>query len=179
VNGLAVLAALTCGIANSGPGDSVRVSCRTESDVHASFAFPWADGPSTVYVLRAASARPWVVSEYPGGSDVHYWWLPLAVQADQLLALSGQPLHTTSQDAVCASTSGDGLRIIQHVWGSRAGEWHYAPHRYELVSYGLSSGGRYMIASRRRTTRRHADWHAALTELGISCEDLGDELPRK
>ena len=178
MNGLAVLAALTCGISGTGPDDSVRVSCRTEAGAHASFRFPWAEGQSTVYVLRAASPRPWVVREYPGGSDVHYWWLPVAVVTDRISALTGRPLHTTTQDAVCASAGGEAFSVIRHIWGSSAGEWHYAPHRYESVSYSVSASGRYTISSHRRTTRRHADWRAALTELGGTCEDLADELPQ-
>jgi hypothetical protein len=178
VNGIAVLAVVACGIANTGPGDSVRIGCRTAAGVHASFTFPWADGPSTVYVVRGGSSRPWVVREYPGGSDVHYWWLPLGVQSERISALVPEPLHTTSQDAVCASAEGD-ISVIRHVWGSSPGEWHYAPHRYEVVTYVLSAGGRYAIGSRRRTSQRYADWKAALSELKITCDDLADELVRK
>jgi hypothetical protein len=148
----AFLLAVTCVELASGGPESVRVSCRQEGGSALELVMPSFGGPSSLQVLRSESRAPWVVRIEAGGSDINFWWLPLELHGQRLVTLMTTPIHTTSQDAVCVDRGDRRISVIRFISESSPGESHYAPHRYEEVSYAFRDRWpRYVEGSRRQT----------------------------
>ncbi len=174
-----VLIAVTCAQVPGGDGGFVRVLCQSPSAGSVEVALPTYGGPSSLHVLRSSSSAPWLVRIAPGGSDIHFWWVPLSVESSSLKALLSKPIETSTQDVVCAETdAGAEVRVIRHLWEGHPGETHYAPHRYELLTYPFDRArGRYVEGPSKQTRDRHRSWEHAAQALGITCRSLSAELP--
>ncbi len=175
----AVLIAVTCAQVPGGDGDFVMVSCRSPNARPLEITLPAYGGPFSLHVLRGNSSAPWLVQIEPGGSDIHFWWIPLSVETNGLKTLLSKPIETSTQDAVCAGIEpGAQVQVIRHLWEGHPGESHYAPHRYEVQTYTLDRArSRYVEGPAKQTRGRHKSWELAAKALGITCGSLSAELP--
>lgn len=172
-----LLAALGCSVAGPEGGATVLVRCG-RGEASANLEFPAYGGPSAIHVVPGASETYWVVRSEAGGSDVHFWWLPLRTSDGRLVPRLRAPIKTTSQDAVCAR-DGEFAGVLGHLWEGHQGESHYAPHRYEFTSYATSTADMYVRSGQRRTRSRHESWRTAAAALGLECDNLAETVLRQ
>jgi hypothetical protein len=177
----AVLIAVACSESPARGGTSVRVRCHNRAATALDILVPGYGGPASLTLLRGVSDHPWLVRREAGGSDVHFWWVPLHARAGRLWSLVAKPIETSSQDAICADARRPNrITVVRHVWGSDVNEWHYAPHRYAATSYVLDAARGRFVKNRTRTTKeRHASWAEAAGALQLDCHAVSEELSKE